>query len=279
MLALKLALKNLIGAGLRTWLNVFVLSLAFVMIVFQSGIIQGWNVQARLDMTEWEIGGGQYWHELYDPYDPLTLNDGHGVIPGELAAMVNKGDAAAVLVTQATIYPEGRMKNILLKGIDPFQKVLKLPSEMMAGGTSATNVMIGSRMAATTKLKVNDTFTIRWRDKHGTFDATEVIIAGIFHTNVPEIDNNQVWIPLSKLQQMTGMQDEATYLVIKQGISDVPVSPGWIQKGTDILFKDIDTIIKSKSISGFVVYLILLSLALLSVFDTQVLSIFRRKKR
>ena len=278
MLALKLALKNLIGAGLRTWLNVFVLSLAFVMIVFQSGIIQGWNVQARLDMTEWEIGGGQYWHELYDPYDPLTLNDGHGVIPGELAAMVNKGDAAAVLVTQATIYPEGRMKNILLKGIDPFQKVLKLPSEMMAGGTSATNVMIGSRMAATTKLKVNDTFTIRWRDKHGTFDATEVIIAGIFHTNVPEIDNNQVWIPLSKLQQMTGMQDEATYLVIKQGISDVPVSPGWIQKGTDILFKDIDTIIKSKSISGFVVYLILLSLALLSVFDTQVLSIFRREK-
>ena len=33
MIAFKLAIKNLIGAGLRTWLNVFVLSLALVIIV------------------------------------------------------------------------------------------------------------------------------------------------------------------------------------------------------------------------------------------------------
>jgi len=40
MLAFKLAIKNLIWAGLRTWLNVFVLSVAFVMIIFQSGFIE-----------------------------------------------------------------------------------------------------------------------------------------------------------------------------------------------------------------------------------------------
>jgi ABC-type lipoprotein release transport system permease subunit len=278
MLSFKLALKNLIGAGLRTWLNVFVLSIAFVMIVFQKGIINGWDVQAKTDMTEWEVGGGQYWHELYDPYDPLTLNDGHGTIAGELAALVNKGDAAPVLVTQATIYPDGRMKNILLKGIDPKQKVIKLPSEMMDGDSSAINAIVGRRMAALSRLSVNDIVTIRWRDKHGTFDAAEVRIAGIFHTNVPEIDNNQVWIPLDKLQKMTSMDGEATYIVLRQEISDLPTVPGWIQKSRDILFKDIDTIIKSKSISGIVVYLILLSLALLAVFDTQVLSIFRREK-
>jgi putative ABC transport system permease protein len=278
MLALKLALKNLIGAGLRTWLNVFVLSLAFVMIVFQSGFIQGWNVQAKKDMTEWEVGGGQYWHELYDPYDPLTLNDGHGVIPGELTEMVNKGQAAAVLITQATIYPDGRMKNILLKGIDQLQKVVKLPSNMMAGDSAVTNVLIGSRMANASKLSVDDAVTLRWRDKHGTFDAAEVKIAGIFHTNVPEIDMNQVWIPLSKLQEMTGMEGEATYFILGQGTGNFPTIAGWIQKDTGTLFKDIDTVIKSKSIGGFVMYLILLSLALLAVFDTQVLSIFRREK-
>jgi putative ABC transport system permease protein len=278
MLALKLALKNLIGAGLRTWLNVFVLSLALVMIVFQSGFIQGWNVQAKIDMTEWEVGGGQYWHELYDPYDPLTLNDGHGIITGDLAEMVSKGQTAAVLITQGTIYPEGRMKNILLKGIDPFQKVVKLPSNMMNSDSSVTNVMIGSRMANASKLSVNDAVTLRWRDKYGTFDAAEVRVAGIFHTNVPEIDINQVWIPISKLQEMTGMEGEATYFILEQGIGNIPTIPGWIQKDTGTLFKDIDTVIKSKSIGGFVMYLILLSLALLAVFDTQVLSIFRREK-
>ena len=45
MLSLKLAFKNLLGAGLRTWLNVLALSFAFVLIIFYNGMIDGWNRQ------------------------------------------------------------------------------------------------------------------------------------------------------------------------------------------------------------------------------------------
>ena len=38
MIAFKLAYKNLIGAGLRTLLIVFVLSLAYVLIIYMNGI-------------------------------------------------------------------------------------------------------------------------------------------------------------------------------------------------------------------------------------------------
>ncbi|MCJ7447701.1 MAG: FtsX-like permease family protein [Bacteroidales bacterium] len=278
MLAFKLALKNLIGAGLRTWLNVFVLSLALVMIVFQSGIIHGWDLQAKIDMTEWEVGGGEYWHNLYDPYDPLSLNDGHGSLPSELKKLYNDGQAVPVLVTQASVYPEGRMRNILLKGIDPSQNIVKLPASLMKGDSLVINALIGNRMANATRLNKNDMVTVRWRDANGTFDATEIRIAGIFHTNVASIDNNQIWIPLDKLQKMTGLDGNATYIILKQGITSAPTVPGWIYKGHDILFSELDTIIKSKSIGGLVLYIILLSLALLAVFDTQVLSIFRREK-
>jgi len=41
MVSLKLALRNLLGAGLRTWLNVAVLSFAFVVIVFYNGMLDG----------------------------------------------------------------------------------------------------------------------------------------------------------------------------------------------------------------------------------------------
>ena len=58
MLAFKLAYKNLVGAGLRTWLNVFVLSLALVIIVMTWGIVEGWNVQGKHDMKELAVGGG-----------------------------------------------------------------------------------------------------------------------------------------------------------------------------------------------------------------------------
>lgn len=59
-LAIKLAWRNLIGAGLRTWLNATVLSFSFVVIIFMKGVLIGWDRQAKTDMTNWEIGGGQY---------------------------------------------------------------------------------------------------------------------------------------------------------------------------------------------------------------------------
>ena len=43
MIAFKLAFKNLIGAGLRTLLIVFVLSLAYVLIIYMNGLYQGWD--------------------------------------------------------------------------------------------------------------------------------------------------------------------------------------------------------------------------------------------
>ena len=53
---------------------------------------------------------------------------------------------------------------------------------------------------------------------------------------------------------------------------------GWEFKGHDVLFAELNQMIKTKSIGGSVFYLILLALALLAVFDTQVLSIFRRQR-
>jgi putative ABC transport system permease protein len=278
MLTIKLAVRNLIGAGLRTWLNVFVLSLAFVMIIFQSGIVQGWNLQAKTDMTDWEVGGGEYWHNLYDPYDPLTLNEGHGPLPPELEKLRREGNAAPVLVIQATVYPEGRMRNILLKGIDPSQMIVKLPTSLIKNDSTLISALIGTRMANSTKLNKNDLVMVRWRDANGTFDAAEIRIAGIFHSNVPFIDNNQFWIPLESLQKMTGLEENATFVILNKNIVSVTTIPGWIYKDHNYLFREIDSIIRSKSIGGLVIYLILLSLALLAVFDTQVLSIFRREK-
>jgi hypothetical protein len=109
MLAIKLAYRNLIGAGLRTWLNVLVLSFSFLVIIWHRGIMNGWDRQARTDTINQEIGGGQYWHENYDPYDPFTLADAHGIIHEKLQ---EKTDYTPVLITQATIYPGGRVQSV-----------------------------------------------------------------------------------------------------------------------------------------------------------------------
>ncbi|UCF63664.1 MAG: ABC transporter permease [bacterium] len=278
MLSLKLAWRNLIGAGLRTWLNVIVLSISFVVIIWHRGMLDGWHEQARRDTIEWEIGGGQYWQKNYDPYDAFTLVDSHEKLSADIQEGVMSNILTPILISQATIYPQGRIQSVLLKGIDPTQKILNLPAKKLATESYEIPVLMGTRMAESTKLTIGDIVTIRWRDVNGTFDAAEAKIVDLFRTNVPKIDNGQLWIPLDRLRQMMQMPDEATIIVTNPEKKNLPQLSGWTFRDQQYLLSDIDRTIKQKQVGGSIIYIILLFLAMLAIFDTQVLSIFRRQR-
>ncbi len=277
-LAIKLAFKNLIGAGLRTWLNVVVLSFSYVIIIAAKGILVGWDRQAKHDMTEWEIGAGQYWNVNYDPYDAFTLDEAHSAIPREFNEEIAAGDIVPVLITQGTIYPEGRIQSILIKGIDTQQKLLQLPTAKLDTAVSAIPAIIGSNMAKSNKLDKGDYVTIRWRDKNGTFDAAEIFITDIFTTNVPAVDASQIWIDIDQLREMMLMPGEATILTFGENHVTAGDEGNWKLKTYQMLVQEIDEMIKTKSVGQSIFYIILMILALLAIFDTQVLSIFRRQK-
>ncbi|MBK3516310.1 ABC transporter permease [Carboxylicivirga marina] len=276
MLALKLAYKNLLGAGLRTWLNVSVLSLAFVLIIFYNAMIDGWNRQSRNDTQNWEIAQGQYWHPSYDKYDFYSINNAHQKLSDEANSLVRKGVLVPELLQQATIYPQGRMQSIQLRGIPFNQSVLKLPTAKLQNVEDEVKVIIGKRMAKAAKLKEGDGVLLRWRDKNGTFDAVQLKVATVFNCDVAEADNGQIYIDYLTMQQMMGLDNEATLLVYDDNKN--PVITGWEFKSADYLLKELDELINSERISGMVVQMILLMIALLAIFDTQILSIFRRKK-
>ena len=78
MMTLRLAVRNLLSAGLRTWLNAAVLSLVFLAILTAQALLKGMNEQTERAMVASEYGGGQFSHPAYDRYDPLTISDAHG---------------------------------------------------------------------------------------------------------------------------------------------------------------------------------------------------------
>jgi ABC-type lipoprotein release transport system permease subunit len=277
MIAFKLAYKNLIGAGLRTWLNVSVLSFAFVLIIFHNGIIDGWNRQGRVDTQAWETGSGQFWHPDYDKLDPYTIQDAHLPLSSDIQQLVKKGSLLPVLIRQATMYPQGRMQGVVLRGIDPDQNILKLPTNVLNFSDDGYKAIIGKRMARTAKLKAGDRVLVRWRDRNGTFDAREIEIASVFDCDVPSVDNGQMYLPLEVLQEMTGLQNEATILVRADRYRGEALA-GWMYKDLDFLMAEFDELIKSKKGGGVIMQALLLIIALLAIFDTQVLSIFRRQK-
>jgi putative ABC transport system permease protein len=294
MTLLKLAFKNLLGAGLRTWLNVFVLSLSFVLIIFVRGLIEGMNQQAERAMIATEVAGGHFQHPEFDPYDPLTLTDSHGPVPAPLEALVAAGTATPVLIIQGTIYPEGRLFTVQVKGIDPGQKIIDLPSALLGGPEAAAlasgevPVLIGGRTAKTTGLKKGDTFDLQWRDAHGTFDAREGVVVGIFSTTVQTVDIGQVWVPLSLLHELTGMAGEATIVILAKGTAPPSLassasaasaaSPAWVFRGQDYFLADLKSMVAAKTVGSSILYTIMLLLAMLAIFDTQVLAIFRRRR-
>jgi ABC-type lipoprotein release transport system permease subunit len=277
-LAIKLAYRNLIGAGLRTWLNVIVLSFSFVVIIFMRGVMIGWDHQAKTDMTNWEIGGGQYWQKDYDPLDPFSLTDSHAPIPDEIRDEIADGDMEPFLLAPGTIYPQGRLQSVVIKGINPKQSLFLLPSNKLDTVTEAIPAIVGSLMAKNIKAAVGDMMTIRWRDINGTFDAGEIVITDIFSTNVPAVESGQIYIPIKKLEEMMMMPGEATILTFRDSQKARPALENWTLKTRGELTASVDAMIKTKSIGQAILYAILLLLAMLAIFDTQVLSIFRRQK-
>ena len=273
----KIAIKNLLGARLRTILNVFVTSFSFFIILLMSGMYDGMLQHAKNVTIDTEIAGGAYWNPNYDPLDPMSFEDAHSIIPNEIKSLVDQQKAFPVLVSQVSIYPGGRIMPAILKGIPPNQNIVKMPTQSLNGFNDGTiPVLIGKGMAQNTKLNVGDSFTIRWLDINSTYDADEGTVAYIMDTENFKLDMGHIWIPLDIAQSMLAMEDQATYVTYEKGLSVVNNKGDWTIRDVDYLVQDMEAIIEADKPGAQIMVMILLALAAMGIFNAQVLSIFRR---
>ena len=273
----KIAIKNLLGAKLRTWLNVFVTALSFFMIILFSAMYDGMREHAKQVTIDTEIAGGAYWHPEYDPLDPMTFEDAHSIIPRDLKLLVDQKKAVPVLVSQASIYPNGRIMPVIMKGITPEQNIVNMPTQMLVGHEEVTiPVLIGRGMAKDANLEVGDAFTIRWLDADRTYDADEGTVVHIMDTENFKLDMGHIWVPLEKAQTMLAMEEEATYVTYAEGLSVVKNKHDWIPRDVKYLIRDMEALIEADEPNAAIMYIILLCFAAMGIFNAQVLSIFRR---
>ena len=278
MTTFKLALRNLLGGGVKTWLRVGVLSLAFLTIIAIQGVYQGINDQGSEALIAVEAGGGQYWHEKYDPQDPLGLPDAHGIVPSDLSRLTADGSVAPILILQGFMYTGGSFRPVLLKGIEPTQRALSLPTSVLTMTGEEAPALIGTRTARDAGLKVGDLVTVRWRDARGTFDAEEVRIVHVMNTSVQTVDSGQLWLPLDRLRRMARMEGEASLIVLGKDAAAPGTLAGWNFKDIDFLLSDLRSMVRAKMVGASIIYSMLLFLAMLAVLDTQILSIFHRRR-
>ena len=274
---LKLAYRNLIGAKLRTWLNVASLSFLYVLIIGMQSLYKGMQEEGTVNSIEGEIAAGQYWQKDYDPFDPLSLDESNEKISGYLSEIIDNGQAFAQLIVPGTIYPKGRMTSVFLRGVSAVQDIINIDFSDLSDSSESLPIILGSRMAAQLGMKEGDFLTVRFRDAEGTFDAIDAKLVKVKKIVVPGMDKNQIWFNIEDLYKITGLQDRATIITVTKEVSPDDVS-GWVFRDHAFLLKDLNDMVMSKKIGGAIMYSVFLFLAMLAVFDTQILSIFRRKK-
>jgi len=117
--------------------------------VFTEGLYDGMAQQVKDEMIDSEIGGGQFWQKNYDPYDPFSIENSHSPLSKDLSDEVKNGNATPVLIVTAAIFPKGHIQSALLKGIDPGQRIVNIPSYVLKNNQDTNSIpgLIGSRMA------------------------------------------------------------------------------------------------------------------------------------
>ncbi len=271
----RLAIKNILHAGLRTWLNVSALMLVFIMILFMQSMYSGMFNQIEHNMIEYEVAGGQYWLKDYDPDNPLKIDDSHADLDGFKSA-ISKKKALPILYRSGALYGENGMRGILIKGIDRDQTLLNVPTNALRNDTGILSAYIGKITADQANLSRRDIVLLRFRDDHGANNAVEVSIDSIMHLPLQSIDVGQIWVDLESLQELCDLENQASIVVVEDELNIV--SEDWEYQGMDVMFSDLLAWRAQEMSGAYMMLAIFLGLSMLTIFDTQILSIFKRKK-
>ena len=276
---LKLANRNIIGNGKRSLINMLILTIVMVGLMWMMSMYYSWVNLSRTQMKEWEHAEGMLWHKDYDPFDAFSFEKSLAPISPEQEMSIEKGEAIPILLTQAVAYPQGRMMPTLLKGIPASQGLLKLPTQVLNEDSgSMVPALIGTSLAKTMKLGEGDIITVRFKDASGVFNAMDLYVAKVMRSPVPAVDGGALWVDLEALQEAMSAPKMASQIVLADPALQKLAGGLWVYKSRTELMKDFNDVLKTELASQSLLFGLFLFLAMLAIFDTQILALFKRRK-
>ena len=273
-----IAKKNFSRQGLRASLNVLVTALSIIALIFMLSLLNGFQAQATRNVINTDIGGGHYRAPGFDILSPSKWEDYTVKVPDTLHRLHNK-DKAEVLVVQGQLYPNRRLYPVQIRGISMEQSLLQLPLDNLktfsANFDDLIPVVVGAKMAKKAHLHKGDTLTLKWRDRSGAVDAKDIIIIDVGDILNPRVDEGVVWLRLDHLRLMTDRKNEVSWVAVKHYIgliSEFEFQP------VEFLMSDLLALWRQDRMNSKILWAILMTLVCISVFNTQMLNIFKRQK-
>ena len=273
-----IAWKNFYRQGVRAFLNVFVTAFTMIALIFMLSLLNGFQAQATRNMVATDMAGGQYRAPNFDILTPTEWEDRTLSVPNVLRSL-SASDKAEVLVQQGLLFPNRRIYPVQLRGIEVTQSLLDLPlSKFKTYGPQPSGVVpviVGMRTAKKAHLKTGTTLVLKWRDKNNVVDARNVLVIDVVNFNNPRVDESVVWVRLDHLRAMTARPGEVSWVAVKKFVGKVD---GMKFHTLDMLMADLMALLEQDRRNSRILWAILMFLAGTSVFNTQILNIFKRQK-
>jgi putative ABC transport system permease protein len=273
-----IARKNFYRQGMRAFLNVLVTALSIISLVFMLSLLNGFQAQATRNLVATDVGGGHYRAPGFDILSPTEWED-HTLKPTDPLLQLSDEDKAEVLVQQGQLYPNRRLYPVQIRGVSMGQSLLSLPLDNLKKYSEQIEDVIpgvvGVKMARKAHLKKGDILTLKWRDRSGAVDARDILIVDVGDMVNPRVDDGVVWLRLDHLRSMTDRQGEVSWVAVRDYMGPIE---GFEFQTVDALMADLLALLKQDRMNSKILWTILMILVCTSVFNTQILNIFKRQK-
>jgi len=273
-----IARKNFYRQGMRAFLNVLVTALSIISLVFMLSLLNGFQAQATRNLVSTDVGGGHYRAPGFDILSPTEWEDYTVQVPESLLLLPDN-DKAEVLVQQGQLYPNRRLFPVQIRGVSMNQSLLSLPLENLKKFDEKIEdvipAVVGVKMARKAHLSKGDILTLKWRDKSGAVDARDIFIVDVGDMVNPRVDDGVVWLRLDHLRSMTDRDGEVSWVAVRNYLGPVD---GFEFQSIEFLMADLLALLRQDRMNSKILWSILMVLVCTSVFNTQILNIFKRQK-
>ena len=224
MFIMKIAFKNLTRHRKRTLITASIIASAILVFLLMDSILIGLNNASydniiNYSTSEIQVVKSDYWENRED----LTLNNLITENQNFIKELNNNSSIEGVnkkLIFQARLnngIDELPIKAVALEG-ESIENTLDLKDSIIEGRfftKGEYKAVLGKPLTELLNLEYKDYITLLFRTKEDTFNTVELEIGGILQSPNPDVNQNNVYLPLEIAQNALNLDNEFSHLLVK----------------------------------------------------------------
>ena len=225
MKILNIAIRNITRNKRRTMITVITIVIGVFVIILAKGIIKGFQKESIINMIEIRTGDIQIhklgYRETLDIL-PLDLSFKYNDVLKNISAVKGIKEISGRILFSGQLTTQEESTILYGKAIDVAKELAICPrlNDNMDLGEFLTpedknKIVLNKDLYERLKVKIGNSVLLFANSKVGAINATELILKGVFHSDLPDSNKNLGYIPLRTAQELLLMDDIVTEVVLK----------------------------------------------------------------